>query len=43
MQTKGMCIQSKTYPAFGITIDYVVVKDSITRVIHGSSIQGCTN
>ena len=42
MQKKGKCIQSKTYPIIGITVDYFVKNDSITGVIHGSSIQGCT-
>jgi hypothetical protein len=43
MQKKGRCIQSKTYSAIGITVDYIVKNNSITSVIHGSSVQGCTN
>ena len=43
MQEKGKCIQSKKYPIIGITVDYFVENNSITGVIHGSSIQGCKN
>lgn len=43
MQKKGKCIQSKKYPIIGITVDYFVENNSITGVIHGSSVQGCTN
>ena len=43
MQTKGKCIQSKRYPIIGITVDYFIEGNGITGVIHGSSIQGCTN
>jgi len=43
MQIKGKCIQSKKYPIIGITVDYFIENDNITGVIHGSSIQGCTN
>lgn len=43
MQEKGKCIQSKTYPAIGITVDYLIKGNSITGAIHGSSVQGCTN
>ena len=43
MQKKGKCIQSKTYPLIGITVDYLIENNSITGVIHGSSIQGCKN
>ena len=43
MQIKGKCIQSKKYPIIGITVDYLIKDNSITNVIHGSSVQGCTN
>jgi hypothetical protein len=43
LQKQGKCIQSKKYPAIGITIDYFTNGNSITGVIHGSSVQGCTN
>jgi hypothetical protein len=43
LQKKGKCIQSKKYPIIGITVDYFIRGNSITGVIHGSSIQGCTN
>lgn len=42
MQKKGKCIQSRTYPGVGVTIDYVVVNGSITAVYHGLAAQGCT-
>ena len=40
-QKKGKCIQSKKYPAQGITIDYFVENNSITGAIHGPSVHGC--
>ena len=43
MQKKGQCIQSQTYPIIGITIDYFIENNSITGVIHGPSVAGCTN
>jgi len=43
LQKKGKCIQSKKYPMIGITVDYIIKGNSITGVIHGSSVQGCTN
>ncbi len=43
LQKKGKCIQSKKYPIIGITVDYLIKGNSITGVIHGSSVQGCTN
>jgi len=43
MQKKGKCIQSKRYPDMGITIDYFITGNSITGVIHGSSVLACTN
>ena len=43
LQKKGNCIQSKTYPIIGITVDYFIKDNSITGAIHGTSIQGCTN
>lgn len=43
LQKKGKCIQSKKYPIIGITVDYFIKGNSITGVIHGSSVQGCTN
>lgn len=41
-QKTGLCVQSKTYPTIGITVGYEVKGNSIVRVRHGSSIQGCT-
>lgn len=43
LQTKGKCIQSATYAIIGIVVDYFIEGTSITGVIHGSSVQGCTN
>ena len=34
MQKKGKCIQSKTYPVVGITVDYVIDQKRIIGVIH---------
>ena len=41
LQKKGKCMQSGRYAAVGVTVDYLVKGDSITGVIHGSSVQGC--
>ncbi len=41
-QKKGKCIQSKKYSGIGVTVDYYIKNNSITGVIHGLSIQGCT-
>lgn len=43
LQKRGKCIQSKKYPSIGITVDYFIKNNSITGVIHGSSVQGCTD
>ena len=43
LQKKGRCIQSATYPAVGIAVDYLIRNKSITAVIHGSTVQGCTD
>lgn len=40
-QIKGKCIQSKKYPIIGVVVDYFIKGDSITGVIHGSSLMGC--
>lgn len=42
-QIKGKCIQSQTYPNIGILVDYKIENESIYKVVHGSSIQGCRN
>jgi len=42
-QVKGQCVQSSKYPIIGITVDYIMSNNSISKVIHGSSIQGCAN
>ena len=41
MQKRGLCIQSTKYPGIGVTVDYEIQGNSIVRVRHGSSIQGC--
>jgi len=40
-QKKGQCMQSRTYPIIGITVDYIVSDNSIVKVLHGPSLQGC--
>jgi len=42
-QQQGQCMQSRTYPIIGITVDYIVSDRSIVKVLHGPSLQGCTN
>ncbi len=42
-QKRGQCMQSKTYSAIGIVVDYQIKGDSIVGVVHGPSVQGCTN
>jgi len=41
LQKRGLCIQSTKYPGIGITVDYEIRGNSIVRVRHGGSIQGC--
>lgn len=41
-QKRGQCIQSKKYSATGIVVDYEESRESIVRVRHGMSAQGCT-
>ena len=41
LQKRGRCMQSATYPAVGIAVDYSIKNKSITGVVHGSTIQGC--
>lgn len=43
LQERGQCIQSKTYSAVGIVVDYQITGDSIVGVVHGPSLQGCEN
>lgn len=43
LQEKGHCIQSETYPAIGILVDYFTEDGNITGLVHGMSIQGCKN
>lgn len=43
LQKKGRCIQSQRYPIIGVTVDYFTKNNSITGVIHGSSVTGCKN
>lgn len=40
-QEVGRCIQSRSYTAIAITIDYVVSNQSITKVVHGPALEGC--
>ena len=41
MQKRGLCIQSTKYPGIGVTVDYEIQGNSIVRVRHGGSVQGC--
>jgi hypothetical protein len=43
LQTKGQCIQSKTYAIIGVTVDYLIKNSSIVKVVHGASAGSCTN
>lgn len=43
LQIKGYCIQSKTYSAIGVTVDYFIKGNSITGAIYGQSANGCSN
>lgn len=40
-QEVGRCIQSRSYAAIAITIDYVVSNGNITKVVHGPALEGC--
>lgn len=40
-QKKGRCMQSKTYPSIGVTVDYEISNGAIVRVRHGNAVQGC--
>ena len=42
-QKRGQCMQSKTYSAVGIVVEYLIEGDSIVSVLHGPSVQGCKN
>lgn len=42
-QTKGQCIQSRTYGSVGVMVDYLVENSSIIKVVHAMGIDGCTN
>lgn len=41
-QSRGKCIQSRTYPGIGVAIQYLHSGSSIAQVVHGSTIQGCS-
>lgn len=43
LQVKGRCIQSQTYPAIGVTVDYIIGKGGIEKVYHSTALQGCKN
>lgn len=40
-QEVGVCMQSRSYAAIGIAIEYVVSDQSIVRVFHGPTLEGC--
>lgn len=41
MQRQGLCIQSETYSSIGVMVYYVIKNNSINRVFHSYSLQGC--
>ncbi|MBO9428756.1 hypothetical protein [Sulfitobacter sp. R18_1] len=41
LQARGICIQSKTYPAIGVVLEYQIEGDHITGVKHAMAVQGC--
>jgi hypothetical protein len=40
-QEVGECMQSRSYAAIAVAVDYVVANDSIVKVIHGPTLEGC--
>lgn len=40
-QEVGVCMQSRSYAAIGIAIEYVVENESIVKVFHGPTLEGC--
>lgn len=42
-QEVGQCMQSRSYAAIGVVIDYVVSNGSIVKVLHGPALEGCIN
>lgn len=40
-QEVGVCMQSRSFAAIGIAIDYVVSNQSIVSVFHGPTLEGC--
>ena len=41
LQVRGVCIQSRTYPAVGVAVEFQVSSGSIVSVKHATAIQGC--
>ncbi len=40
-QEVGKCMQSRSYAAIAVAIDYVVSDGSIVKVVHGPTLEGC--
>lgn len=40
-QEVGKCMQARSYAAIAIAIDYVVADQSIVKVVHGPTLEGC--
>ena len=40
-QEVGQCMQSRSYAAIAIVIDYIVTDESIVKVLHGPALEGC--
>ena len=42
LQVRGQCMQSTLYKKVGVAVDYIVRKDSITKVRHANVVKGCS-
>lgn len=42
-QVVGQCMQSQSYAAIAVAIDHVVSNQSIIKVVHGPTLEGCIN
>lgn len=42
-QVVGQCMRSKRFAAIGVMVDYIMADQSIAKVIHGPSLEGCLN
>ena len=42
-QVVGQCMQSRRFAAIGIAIEYAISDESIAKVYHGPTLEGCLN